>query len=938
MAERFVLRTFGALALESDGQHISKFSTKKCALLLARLAAEKDQRIGRDRLAEILWPDDYLDLTRQRLRQELRRLKSDAGEFGAFIRADRQWIEIEPDALTTDAIQFDELITAAEKTEDQQLRVQLLEHAVALMQGPFLTGFAEPWVSAIRRSYEEKARRAWLALADAHEANGDPDRALSATMNAVHHDPLDSDANAQLIRRLFERGQESKARQAFFEFDAMMFREFGKHAPDSVRIPLGSVKPEVKQAPAKELSAVSLPRPGPVTGRDDVLATVAAALDRDGASVVLVGTIGVGKRHILREAAWRFAQSSGLPVQLGGECSSVADGLFVLEGVEDMAALESQMESARRNGWRVIADAHRRIEVEGVTEIVVTPLPVPAVNASRDETLANPSVQLLLSQFSETAISNATVAELTAIAELARQLNGLPIALKAFAPRLILQSPSQLLSALDATLSEFGRSNFKTLGPVISALEPESRQALIGLSCLDGASLELSAYIATADVWQSLERECLIVIEEVGPIRRLRVPRPLAVAVRGLVGAKDLRSIRELTYVKLALFAFNMDYYLVGANQDYFFKCMESEFTNLFSTIEWSIDNKPSLTSQLVYGTWRTLCARGNPARDAEILFRGAKAAVGHESDDLMVGRAWTGAAIALSIGGRLDLAEVAFKAGIAAFEKGGDATGMGWANLNYVGGVLMETDPDRALEVARIAVEQSVDSTNRTIANAAYAEALASVGQFEEAIRVAEKVFAERVGSEDISAQGRAYGELAHIYQLTGRTEAARPLAIEGVKRLREVGVQDLLLDALIYRAELSLELEEVDAVLDEAEDIARRTGSSMALLEVARRRFQSASMRRNRTAMIASVEQMFEYSQKSTIDREVIKSLRLLAQELDRNALPTFANALRASLGDTIIGPANAGWQALLSSDSKPTICVLAVVLAKEALSSNA
>ena len=88
----------------------------------------------------------------------------------------------------------------------------------------------------------------------------------------------------------------------------------------------------------------------------------------------------------------------------------------------------------------------------------------------------------------------------------------------------------------------------------------------------------------------------------------------------------------------------------------------------------------------------------------------------------------------------------------------------------------------------------------------------------------------------------------------------------------------------------------------------------------------------------MIASVEQMFEYSQKSTIDREVIKSLRLLAQELDRNALPTFANAIRASLGDTIICPANAGWQALLSSDSKPTICVLAVVLAKEALSSNA
>lgn len=69
----FTLRMFGQMSLEGGHRLLTKFPTKRSALLLACLAVARGHKIGRDELAETLWPDDYLDLTRIRLRQELRR-------------------------------------------------------------------------------------------------------------------------------------------------------------------------------------------------------------------------------------------------------------------------------------------------------------------------------------------------------------------------------------------------------------------------------------------------------------------------------------------------------------------------------------------------------------------------------------------------------------------------------------------------------------------------------------------------------------------------------------------------------------------------------------------------------------------------------------------------------------------------------------------------
>lgn len=281
MSAAFVLRMFGALRLETGTESYTKFPTKRSALILVRLAVSKDHAVGRDELAEQLWPDDFLDLTRLRLRQELRRLRQSIGDLDRCLRTDRQWVEIEPGRLTTDLQIFDEAVTAAQIALDPGAKASRLSEAVGLLNGPFLAGFQEPWVLAIRRDYEEKARRAWLSLADALQALGQTDEALRATMDAVRHAPLDIDANASLIRRYVESGRAAQARQAFREFDAMMFRELGRHAPPSVRSVIDERPADAERLDAGEtIPKAAIPRPLPLHGRSELLESIQAALSR----------------------------------------------------------------------------------------------------------------------------------------------------------------------------------------------------------------------------------------------------------------------------------------------------------------------------------------------------------------------------------------------------------------------------------------------------------------------------------------------------------------------------------------------------------------------------------------------------------------------------------------------------------------------------------
>ena len=947
----FVLRMFGPLILESGDRQQTKFPTKRSALLLACLAVARDHRIGRDELAEMLWPDDYLDLTRIRLRQELRRLRQAVEGFGCCLRSDRQWVEIEPGCLYTDVQAFDAAMVSATVALNTHSKVEYLNKAVSLLNGPFLSGHQEPWVHATRRTYNEKARRAWMALADAHQSLNDHERALDATINAVRHDPLDSDANMMLIRRLVERGQRARARQAFLEFDAMMFRELGCHAPSSVRAALGIVASDQDepQRLAETCVRAQISRPLPLFGRDDLLATIEASLARPGACVLTVGMIGVGKTHLIREAAWRFARANDLPIQFGGTPERTADGLFVIDSRVEQSSLIELMNRATQLGWRVLAESRRRIDSCGFEEILVSPLPTPALNDTAETVYANPSVQLLISQMAEDGAAKSTSTEAVHLAELARRLDGLPAALRFYSSRLMVGTPVQILNGLDESLPEFvsnptfdGESVYSTLSSAVSDLPPHVVEAFLAMSLLDGASLDLATRLSApydfTDVWRSLERRSLVTIQGSGPSRRIRVPAPFAVAAKNLVEETDLSRIVDRVWRALADWAFELSRRLTGPQQDLAYHAIASELGNIRRGLIWAIENEPRLAAYLGVASWRTICARGNPSADSDLLYRAAELGASLLSPELE-GEPWTGAGIALSIVGRLDISERAFLNGARIYSEAGNLNLLAWNNMNYAVYVVVHSDKERAIQLLQTSAEQATNPNLRSLALSDYATMLASSGEAVEAVRVAEEVFAQRLLTEDKTAHARAYVDLGELYHITGRPEAARPLLLEGIRRLREAGIQNMLLDQLVFLAEISMQESTMnptltESLLDEASGIATRIGVKRQVLALARVRMAYASRSGDRGSLISAIEETFRLTQDSQCPKERERSLRLLALELKRLGKHEYANSVLCALGDDAEGLCHTGWRSLLSTDSHTTNCVLAVVLAKEAL----
>ncbi|MDR3689853.1 MAG: BTAD domain-containing putative transcriptional regulator [Fimbriimonas sp.] len=949
----FLLRMFGPMVLERGAKRQTKFPTKRSALLLARLAVARDRRVCRDELAEMLWPDDYLDLTRIRLRQELRRLRQAIDGLGCCLRSDRQWVEIEPGCLTTDVQAFDKALVCASVALTTASKIEYLNRAVALLGGPFLAGHQEPWVHATRRTYSEKARRAWLSLADAHQELGEHEKALDATINAVRHDPLDIDANGMLVRRLMERGQGARARQAFLEFDAMIFRELGYHAPASIRALLGVTGAESDESslPMERISKSIALRPLPLFGRDDLLGSLECCLSRQGATVLVVGMVGVGKTHLIREAAWQFSRVNNLPVQFGGKPERISDGLYIVEEHLDRAALLKSIEVASSFGWRVLAESRMRIASGAFEEILVNPLPVPACSDVSPAVLNNPSVQILISQMAKPGAGKACASEIAPLAEIARRCDGLPTILRFFSSRLTIETPSHLAGQIEEGMHEFlndpgldGETFGATVHSIVSDLPSHAFEAVVSLSLLDGASIELAGTIGPAiensDPWRVLERRSLVTVQAIGQSRRIRVPVAIAVAIQAFVEPHVMASLNARTWHTVADWTFTHSRRLTGPQQDQSFSEIHAELVNVRRGIDWAIDNDPELAAYLAVASWRTVCARGNPSADGEALYGAAKAGA-HLLASGLDGEVWTGAGIALSIVGQTQRAEDAYQRAVEIYKKSNNRHLLAWNNMNYAVHIVVHSDKERALALLKEAAELTTNPDLRLLARSDYALVLASVGSVQQAVQVAEDVFAHRLASEDSTILARAYVDLGELYHFAGRHEAARPLLLEGIRRLRETGIQNMLLDQLVFFLHTGLDHGDSDEtlnrqLLDEATEIATRIGVRKQLLAVARIRMAIASKSGDRCALIAAIDEMFRLTQGSSCAEERTASLRLLATELRRHGKIEYADAISCSLGEETQGQCHPGWRSLISSESHVTLCVLATVLAKEALNS--
>ncbi|MFC0527557.1 helix-turn-helix domain-containing protein [Phytohabitans kaempferiae] len=241
-------------------------------------------------------------------------------------------------------------------------------------------------------------------------------------------------------------------------------------------------------------------------GKTRVALEVAGALyHSEGVPVLWMSAAGAQPADRGPSDRWReplrlaFDELVAPPDDTGGElCALIGDRptLLVLDGYRPgqlrAGRLSRLLQECR--GLRVLATARVPVGILGERAFPLLPLAVPKAEEERDaETLARvPSVRLLIRGARHVRPEiELTGADLRAVAELCRRLDGLPLALEAVAKWLLVYEPEVLLQLVEADpfdltdrspMGEDSAGMRCLLGEAVESLEPSERLLLARLA------------------------------------------------------------------------------------------------------------------------------------------------------------------------------------------------------------------------------------------------------------------------------------------------------------------------------------------------------------------------------------------------------------------------------------------------------------------------
>jgi predicted ATPase/DNA-binding SARP family transcriptional activator len=488
------IRVLGPFEVLAGGTPADAGGSKRQALL-AMLALRNGRMVAVDALVDGLWGEELPAAPRNALHHHIARLRAALGERAIVGSPDGY-------ALTdarVDAAGFEELLAetrAALREGDLPTAADAVQAALALWRGAALQGLTDTaWLGAEARRLETLRVDALEEQFEVALALGEHREPIPALRSVVADNPFRERLWGQLMLALYRSGRQADALETFQEARRVLADELGlEPGPDLRRLQEAILAhdPAIAAVPVERRRGCNLPAPSTsFVGRENELRQVGALL-HEHRLVTLTGPPGVGKSRLAVETARSLEQefADGVWLVDFARAGAVADAVRLLANVVDargadplmrvasrlrsaeaflvLDACEHVLDEAARIAstllaecprLRILATSRETLHVVGEVRFPVAPLGVEAVDLFLERArAARPGFE-----------ADAEAVELAA--EIARRVDGLPLAIELAAARVNVLGLAELVSILKR------RAALLHDTPVSDA----SRTALLGL-------------------------------------------------------------------------------------------------------------------------------------------------------------------------------------------------------------------------------------------------------------------------------------------------------------------------------------------------------------------------------------------------------------------------------------------------------------------------
>ncbi len=616
------------------------------------LLLQANRVVSADRLADGLWGEQGRAADMNTLQSHVSHLRKALGRDLVQTRPPGYVLAVEPNVV--DAFAFERLLDRgrrARRDDDPKSSVDLIARALTLWRGDALSDFtyaewARPEISRLqelRLAAVEEWVDARLELGDHGPLVGELDRLLK-------DHPLRERLWRARILALYRGGRQADALRAYRDLRELLSEELGiDPSPALAALELSILRQDssLEWLP-RQVVVPQFPVPrSSFVGRQDELAELESLL-ASAPAVTLVGAGGVGKTRLALELASRIAPNFDA-VRLV-DLSALADPALVLQHVasacgvreehgcrvlDDLVAAigarrfllvldncEHLVEAvaALADGllrWAprlsIIGTSREPLRIDGEQVWRTPSLPAPTLDSlPADDVLAYDAVRLFVARAKDASAGFALTAEnASAVSQICRRLDGIPLALELAAARLVALTPSQIATRLDYRF-ELLRRGARTAPTrhqtLLAAVEwsydlcsPAEQELLACLSVFSGSfSSSAAAAVCSNDVVRegdvvdllsALVDRSLVVAERAGEQVRFHLLETLR-----HFGRRHLTPESRVERLARNHAGWMLRYLddlpdALGRRQHEFLAGVERELENLRQALQWSVES-----------------------------------------------------------------------------------------------------------------------------------------------------------------------------------------------------------------------------------------------------------------------------------------------------------------------------------------------------------